>query len=46
MFVILINVSIFSISKSNKKRFIHFETVLGYLLRSSVFGFLVTFKLQ
>ena len=44
MFVILINVSIFRMS-TEKKEFIHFETVLRYLSQSSVFGFWVTFKL-
>lgn len=44
MFVILINVSIFRMS-TEKKEFIHFEAVLRYLSRSSVFGFWVTFKL-
>lgn len=39
MFVILINVSIFRMSRE-KKKFIHIEAVLRYLSRSSVFGFL------
>ena len=45
MFVILINVSIFRMSTEKKEKFIHFETVLRYLSRRSVFDFSVTFKL-
>lgn len=43
MFVILINVSIFRMSK--RKMFIHIEAVLRYLSNSYVFGFWVTFEL-
>lgn len=47
MFVILINVYIFRMSTEKKKEeFIHFEAILRYLSRSSVFlVFWVTFKL-